>query len=215
MDFKGVLFDLDGTILDTTDLILKSFQYSFYKHYNRDPDLAVVKAYFGKPLRAALEVLAPGKEEEVLKTYREYNLVHHDLLAKSFAGVAEVIQDMYNDGVSMGIVTSKTYQTAVRGLKLFDLDKYFRVVIGFEQCQHHKPHPEPVQLAVAALGLELGDCLMVGDSPFDIISAHEAGVKTVAVRWSEVPWEDVMAAKPDFVIETMRDLISLCGSRDK
>jgi pyrophosphatase PpaX len=133
LGYKGVLFDLDGTLIDTTDLILKSFQYSFYKHYNRDADLGVVKAYFGKPLRAAVEVLAPDNVEEVLKTYREYNLVHHDRLAKSFAGVAEVIRDMYNDGVLMGIVTSKTHQTAIRGLKLFDMDKYFPVVIGFEQ----------------------------------------------------------------------------------
>lgn len=215
MAYKGVLFDLDGTLLDTNDLILKSFQYSFYKHYHRDPDLAVAKAYFGRPLREALEVMAPGKVEEVLKTYREYNLIHHDILAKSFAGVAEVIQDMHNSGVLMGIVTSKSRHTALRGLKLFDMDKFFSVIIGFEQCQHHKPHPEPVQLALAGLGLGPGDCLMVGDSPFDIISGRDAGVKTAAVRWSEVPWEDVMAARPDFVLDTIAALPSLCGSREK
>ncbi|MDR3592364.1 MAG: pyrophosphatase PpaX [Negativicutes bacterium] len=209
MGYKGVLFDLDGTLLDTTDLIVKSFQYSFKKHYDREADIGVVKAYFGRPLRDALEVMAPGEVEEVLKTYREYNLANHDRLAKSFAGVAEVIRDMYNDGVLMGIVTSKTHTTAVRGLKLFDMDRYFPVIIGFEQCRHHKPHPEPVQLAVAGLGLSPQECLMVGDSPFDLISARAAGVKTVAVRWSEVPWDDVMAAEPDYVIETMRDLVAL------
>jgi pyrophosphatase PpaX len=211
LGYKGVLFDLDGTILDTTDLIIQSFRYSFNKHYNREPDIAVAKAYFGRPLREALEVMAPGDEDQVLKTYREYNLIHHDRLAKSFAGVAEVLRDMYNDGVLMGIVTSKTHQTALRGLKLFDMDKYFPVIVGFEQCRYHKPHPEPVQLGVAGLGLEPGECLMVGDSPFDIISARSAGVKTVAVRWSEVPWEDVMAAQPDFVIETIDELVALTG----
>lgn len=209
MKYKGVLFDLDGTLLDTNDLILKSFRHSYFTHYNREPDLAIAKAYFGRPLREALEIMAPDKVEEVLRTYREFNIIHHDQLAKCFTGVAEVIRDLYNDGVLMGIVTSKTHKTAVRGLKLFDMDKYFPVVIGFEQCSHHKPHPEPVQLAAAGLGLAPEKCLMVGDSPFDIMSGRAAGAKTAAVRWSEVPWEDVMAARPDYVIDTIRDLIPL------
>ncbi|MDR3565851.1 MAG: pyrophosphatase PpaX [Negativicutes bacterium] len=214
MQYKGVLFDLDGTLLDTTDLILKSFQHTIKVHYNREADLDIARAYFGQPLRAALEVMGPDKVDQLITTYREYNVIHHDRLAKIFTGVADALQRMHNDGVLMAIVTSKTHQTALRGLKLFDLDKYFSVIIGHEQCSHHKPHPEPVQLALAGLGLDAGECLMVGDSPFDIISAKSAGVATVAVRWSDVPWDDVMASQPDHVIETMAELIPLCHEKD-
>lgn len=168
MRYKGILFDLDGTLLDTNDLIIKSFQHTIAVHYKREVDIDIVRTFFGKTAREALEFLGPDKVEEMTKTFREYQNIHHDQLAKIFAGVAEVIQELYNSGVFLGIVTSKKYDTAMRGLKLFDMDKYFSVVIGADQCQNTKPHPEPVQLALNKLGLAPQNCLMVGDSPFDI-----------------------------------------------
>ncbi|MBP2628693.1 MAG: HAD-superfamily hydrolase, subfamily variant 1 [Firmicutes bacterium] len=214
MRYKGILFDLDGTLLDTNDLIIKSFQHTIAVHYKREVDIDVVRSFYGKTARAALEFLGPDKVEEMTETFREYQNIHHDQLAKIFTEVAEVIQELYNAGVKLGIVTSKRHDTAMRGLKLFDMDKYFSVVIGADQCQNTKPHPEPVQLALAKLGLKPQDCLMVGDSPFDIVSGGLAGVKTVAVRWSEVPWPDVLAAEPDYIINTMSELISLSLQTD-
>lgn len=215
MRFKGVLFDLDGTLLDTNDLIIKSFQHTIRTHFQQEVDVNIVRSYFGKPLRAALEYLGPGREEEMIHTYRAYNLQHHDELAKIFSGVVETIQALYNAGVALGIVTSKTRVTALRGLKLFDLDKYFAVVVGYEECKNHKPHPEPVQLALAQLGLAPGQCLMVGDSPFDLISAKSAGVKTAAVRWSELPFEKLQAENPDYILNSMADLLPICGINER
>lgn len=213
MSYKGILFDLDGTLLDTTDLILKSFQHTIRIHEGCDADMELVKSTFGRPLIEALALM--GKDPEaMIKTYREYNIRYHDELAQVFAGVAEVIRKLYGQGIKLAVVTSKTRTTSIRGLRLFDLDKYFPVVIGHEDCQRHKPHPEPVQLALAALGLPAGDCLMVGDSPFDIMSAKAAGVRTAAVRWTYVPWQDVVAAGPDHVVAEMAELLPLCGIRD-
>lgn len=214
MKYRGLMFDLDGTLLDTGELIVKSFEHTMAVHYNRPADLALIRAHFGKPLRSALAEMGPNVEE-MARTYREYNLAHHDELAKVFAGVVEVVRQLYDRGVLLAIVTSKTSTTAARGLRLFNLDKYFPVVIGHEDCARHKPDPEPVLRALAALGLPAADCLMVGDSPHDIASAHAAGLKAAAVRWSEVPWEDVLAAKPDYIINTMDDLLDLCSSPEK
>lgn len=214
MRFKGVLFDLDGTLLDTTHLIIEGFKHTMRVHYDRDPDLDIVRSYFGKPLRAAFEELGPGDEDKLVQTYREHNLAQHDALAKVFAGVAEVVQKLSNSGVRLAIVTSKTHATSLRGLKLFNLDKYFPVLIGHEQCTCHKPHPEPVNRALEALGLAAGDCLMVGDSPFDIISARSAGVKTAAVRWTYVPWASLSAENPDYILETMADLLTVCRIKE-
>ena len=209
MRYKAILFDLDGTLLDTNELIVKSFQHTIAVHEQRELDAEIIRAFFGKTAKALLEFLAPDKVEEMTTTYRAYQSAHHDEWAKIFVGVREVIQEFYDAGMLLGIVTSKKNATAMRGLKLFDLDKYFTVVISAEQCQHTKPHPEPVQLALTKLGLAPQDCLMVGDSPFDILSGRGACVETVAVRWSEVPWPDVMAAEPDYIINTMAELISL------
>jgi len=211
--FKGILFDLDGTLLDTTDLILKSFQHTIRTHQGRDADLEFVKTTFGRPLIEALALMGDDPEA-MIKTYREFNTLYHDDLAKVFTGVTEVIQKLYDRGVGLAVVTSKTRATSERGLRLFNLDKYFPVVVGHEDCQRHKPHPEPVLRALDCLGLPAADCLMVGDSPYDVMSAKAAGVRTAAVRWTYVPWADVVAAGPDYVIEEMADLLPLCGIAD-
>lgn len=213
MKYKGVLFDLDGTLLDTSELIVRSFQHTFRLHYNRDLTIAEIHQFFGKTLRAAMEHYGPDKVEELITTYRDYNLTHHDNLTTTFAGVIEVIQNLYSAGVLMAIVTSKTKETALRGLQLFNLDNFFSVVIGVQQCSNHKPHPEPVLKALKHLNLQPKDCLMVGDSPFDILSAKQAGTKTAAVRWTQVPWNTLQAEHPDYVLETMSDLLYICDIR--
>lgn len=215
--FRGVLFDLDGTLLDTTRLILQSFRYAYQKHYQRDVDEKIVRAYFGRPLLDAMQVLGPDKAELLVRTYREYNLAHHDELVSCFTGMYETVWQLYNHGVAMAVVTSKTSATALRGLKLYDMDKYFVAVIGVEDSQRHKPDPEPVLVALSRLKLPAKDCLMVGDSPHDIISGRRAGVKTAAVRWTSVPWKDVVTSQPDFIINTPKDILSLslCASDRK
>lgn len=211
MTYKGLLFDLDGTLLDTTTLIVNSFKHTFRYHYNKELDTNDIYEYFGKTLRVAMENFGPDKVEELIKTYREYNLAHHDELTAAFTGVAEVIQQLYSEGILLAIVTSKTHATALRGLKLFNLDKYFHTIIGVEQCLHHKPDPEPVITAINSLGLSPDDCLMIGDSPADLKSAQSANVKTAAVRWTKVPWELLKKQKPDYVLTTIYDLLPICN----
>ena len=207
--FRGVFFDLDGTLLDTTPLILKSFQYTFQHHFNRQVTIEDIQPFMGQPLRAAMTAMAPGQEDEVTATYRSFNLEHHDQLAAIFSGVHDTVKTLYEAGVKMAIVTSKTSATARRGLRLFNLEQYFEPVIGVEEVHKHKPDPEPVLAALRLTGLSAVDCLMVGDSPHDLISGQGAGLKTAAVRWTHVSWSDVMAAKPDFVLESMADILPI------
>lgn len=210
MIYKAVLFDLDGTVLDTSDLIISSFKYTFHKHYKREISLSEIHAFFGKTLRAAMEHLGPDQVEELIQTYREYSLAHHDQMITVFSGVVETIHALYEAGIVMAIVTSKTKKTALRGLKLFDLDNYFPIIIGADQCQNHKPHPEPIQNALIQLKMRPEECLMVGDSSFDLISARQAGVKTAAVRWTRVSWETILLEKPDYILENMYGLLTVC-----
>lgn len=194
MGLKGILFDLDGTLIDTSNLIIQSFQHTFDLHYGRPLTPEEVYAFFGKPLKATMEYYGPDKVDELIKTYREFNLAHHDRLTTGFDGVPETMRKIHNTGILMAIVTSKTRSTAIRGLRLFHMDQYFSVVIGHEECQKHKPDPEPVLKALEAIGLQPADCLMVGDSSFDLASARAAGVKTAAVRWSRLAWDSLLAS---------------------
>ena len=137
--FRGVFFDLDGTLLDTTPLIVKSFQHAFQTHYQRPVTLEDIQPYMGKPLRAAMEVMAPGEEDSVIATYRAFNHIHHDQLAGIFEGVYDTVKILYDAGIKMAIVTSKTSVMARRGLRLFDMEKFFTVIqlpqVLFLSCQ--------------------------------------------------------------------------------
>lgn len=209
MTIKAILFDLDGTLINTTNLIIKSFQHTIRVHYNKEVDVNDVIAYFGKPLREAMEYLGADKVDELISTYREFNHKYHDELTTEYEGVKDTIQTLFNDGIKLAVVTSKMSTTARRGLRLFNMDKFFTVIIGVDECTMHKPHPEPVLNAMKRLNVKSQDCLMIGDSPFDLISAKKAGVKTAAVRWTEVPWEQILAEKPDYVLDTMKDLLNI------
>lgn len=211
MKFKGLLFDLDGTVLDTSDLIVQSFQYTFQKNCHRQLTPSEIYAFFGRPLRDAMEFYAPDQVEVLVKDYRDYNWSHHDELISPFPEVAETLLKLTQAGLRLGIVTSKLSRTALRGLKLFQLDSYFEVIIGVEECENHKPHPEPVQRALAELNLEATDCLMIGDSPFDLQSGKTAGTKTAAVTWTRLPWTELAAEKPDFICEKFSDLVQIAG----
>jgi pyrophosphatase PpaX len=210
--FRGVFFDLDGTLLDTTPLIVKSFQHTFQTHYQRSVTLEDIQPYMGKPLRAAMEVMAPGEEELLISTYRAFNNLHHDQLAGIFEGVYDTVKTLYDAGITLAIVTSKTAVMARRGLRLFDMEKFFTTVIGVDETIRHKPEPEPVLTALRETHLTARECIMVGDSPHDIASGLGAGVKTAAVCWTQVAWSEVMAANPDYTLETMPDLLSIIFS---
>ena len=123
MKFAGILFDLDGTLINTSPLIIASFQHTFQTAYGRMLPEEAISRYFGEPLRTAMEVLGePGDADRLIEIYRAFNLEHHDRLATSFEGVEQVLQTLDNAGVAMGVVTSKTEKTAWRGLRLFHLD---------------------------------------------------------------------------------------------
>jgi len=209
MRFRGVFFDLDGTLLDTTPLILKSFQHTFRKHYQRDVSLADIQPFMGKPLRAAMEIMAPGEEDAVIATYREFNLRHHDELAGIFTGVHDTVKKLYDAGAILAVVTSKSSVTARRGLRLFNLEQYFSAVIGVDETLRHKPEPDPVLAALQATGLLPGECIMIGDSPHDIMSGRSAGLKTAAVAWSFVSLTELQASEPDYNLKQMSDLLAI------
>lgn len=207
--YKAILFDLDGTLLDTTDLILASFQFAAEKHLGRSVSREEILPTFGQPLIDALEKLAPGKGQELIVTYREHNLQYHDRMVKIFPGVKEVLTELKEKQIKLGIVTSKIRVTALRGLQLFNLDSYFDIIIAMEDTTIHKPNPEPVLLAMDRLGASAEHCLMVGDSPHDLVSAQKAGIDTAAVKWSNLPLQSLLEVGPTYVLDSMQDLLAI------
>lgn len=205
-----VLFDLDGTLIDTNQLIIDSFQYTLKRHIGIDVPAAEIILTFGRPLADILEEYCFDKAADMLQTYREYNESRHDTTTKLIPGVKETLSQLKSAGVILGVVTGKRRQLALRGLRLFGLDAYMQVIVTPEDTTEHKPHPAPVLKALELLGEQPDHTVMVGDSTLDLACARAAGTYTAAVGWSVAPRKLLLAEKPDFVLHRMTDLVDIC-----
>ncbi len=208
--FDCILFDLDGTLIDTTPLILESFKHTFLHHFNLVKKDEELYEYLGIPLKQPFETLYPDKVDMLLKTYREYNVLKHDECVSVFIGIPELLKECRKKGIKLGVVTSKRRELAMRGMALFDLHRYMDVLIGFEDTAIHKPEGEPVLKAMEELGISDGSkVLYVGDSTYDILCAKSAGAKSAAVTgWSYIPRSELLACVPDICVQTPVELLS-------
>ncbi len=207
-NFKYVFFDLDGTLIDTIPLILESFNHTFMHHFGETRPEEETISFIGMPLIKHLKTIYPGKEEELAKTYREYNESKHDNCIAIFIGIYELIKSLYEKGVVLGVVTSKRRELAVRGLNIFNLYDYFLFVNGSEESTKHKPDGEPLINAMKLARVEnKEDVLYVGDSPLDILCAKDAGVRSAAVAWTYSPRSDLEKVEPDIFLEKPVDLL--------
>lgn len=206
--FDCILFDLDGTLIDTTPLIMASFRHTFLYHFNEEAGEKELLKFLGIPLKKPFEELYPDSVEILMKTYREFNERHHDQYTGVFTGVIRTFEACRAAGVKLGVVTSKRRELALRGMRLFGLDAYLDVFVALEDTVIHKPQGEPVLKALEFLGrTEKRGVLYVGDSPYDILCAQNAGVASAAVGWSYLPHEELQALEPELFLERFEELL--------
>jgi pyrophosphatase PpaX len=210
MPFSVILFDLDGTLVDTNHLIVASFQHTLKEKLGLDVPASDLYGHFGEPLPITMDRYAPGRGEELTDFYRVFNQANHDQLIREFVGVREMVAALHATGIRLAVVTSKKTDLAKRGLRASGLSSFFSVVVGMDLTQRHKPEAEPALLALRQLETHPGShVLMVGDSKYDILCGRNAGVKTAAVRWSVLDPEALAVHKPDYWVERPADLIGL------
>lgn len=206
---KGIFFDLDGTLINTNKLIVSSFQYVFKENLDLMVEEQEIVQYFGEPLSYTMAKYTEDRVEELVQKYVEYSLSIHDEYTEGFSGVEEGLCYLREKGYKLAVVTSKRRNTALRGLRLFDLEKYFDVIISPEDTEKHKPCGEPVLKACEVLELSPEEVLMVGDSHNDILCGRNAGAKTCLVKYTALPLERLLEHKPDYVIESIEDIINI------
>lgn len=210
MRFSTVLFDLDGTLVNTNELIIASYDHVFQTRLGRQVPREIIRAHIGETLLKTMSIYDPARAEELSDCYRSYNLEHHDRLIERYEGVQEALEQLHAAGVKLAVVTSKHSQLAWRGLAVAGLDRYFDVLVGVDEVAKPKPDPEPIYLACERLGVSPGaDVLMMGDTHFDIRTGRNAGVKTICVGWTIQDRAELEALQPDFWVEEPRDLVRL------
>lgn len=209
-----VLFDLDGTIVDTNELIIQSFLHTLdgitEEPYTREK----IIPHMGFALAEQIKFFT-GREQvdDLIVKYRKFNMDKHDELVREFPYVREVLAELQQRGIRMAVVTNKMRNTTLMGLKLCGLDPYMETIVTVEDVTQPKPHPEPVLKALEILGVKPDEALMVGDSQYDILSAQEAGVKAAGVSWSLKGEEHLRKFNPDYIIRDMRELLQIVGAK--
>jgi pyrophosphatase PpaX len=208
---EAVLFDLDGTLIDSIDLIVNSARHAFEKCGHPTPTREEWIADLGLPLRAMFGrfIADDAKMEELVAGYREYQLANHDRLVRPYEEVSSTLRALHDRGYELAVVTSKSEPLAKRGLTHVRLEGFFDVIVGLESCTRHKPDPEPVRTALDRLGIGPEEAAFVGDSPHDMVAGRAAGVTTIAALWGPFSRVQLAPSEPDHYIGRMSELLGI------
>ncbi|HUM55744.1 MAG TPA: HAD-IA family hydrolase [Bacillota bacterium] len=210
--FDTVIFDFDGTIMDTNNIIIDSWQHTFRTIEGRERPVEEIIGTFGEPLGETMARLLPGHETQVaLDIYRSYHRDSFKERITIFPGMMEVLSEIKKRGYKTGLVTSRLAVTTAQGLSKYDLWQYFDAVVTMEDCKKHKPDPEPLEITLKKLCSKPEKSIMLGDTMHDITCAKNAGVESVLVGWAIAVKKDEIKSGngPDHIIEKADDLLEI------
>lgn len=210
MSIKTVLFDFDGTLIDTNDLIYKSFVYTF-DQYGYEFTKEEILQFNGPPLKETFSRINPELADEMIRTYRAHNGKYHDEYVSLFPNVRETLDALQQEGFKLAIVSAKMRNGVEQGMEATNLTSYFDTIITIDDVKNPKPHPEPVQKALEHLYAKPEEAIMVGDNYHDIKSGNRAGTKTAGVAWSVKGEAFLQQYNPTYMLKDMTDLLNIIG----
>lgn len=209
--FAAILFDVDGTLIDSADLIADSLEFACRRHLGRIHPRAEYYALIGRPAIVQMEILGGDKAPEMMDTAIEYYF-EHMAEERPFAGALDILAHFSEQGYRLGLVTSKTRLELAPTLRHIPIDRYVHVVVTADLTTRPKPNPDPVYLALQNLQIPAEKTLFVGDSPYDLQAGRAAGVKTAAATWGPHPVSTLQSESPDYVLRDLRELRAILQS---
>jgi pyrophosphatase PpaX len=202
-----VLFDLDGTLIDSIELILNSARHAFVALDRACPSDAEWLTGVGIPLPTMFRRYARDDAdlEALIQSYREYQMAHHDRLVRCYDEVSQTLGELQRRGHPIGVVTSKSDALAMRGLATAGIIQFMDVIVGCDSCSRHKPDPEPVRVALERFGAQPDEAVFIGDSVHDMEAGNAAGVTTIAALWGPFDRADLAPSRPKHFLERIED----------
>jgi pyrophosphatase PpaX len=211
----AVLFDFDGTLVDTTEMIHQSMRHATSSVLGReDIPRETLLANVGQPLPRQMELIDTENVESLLEAYRSHHERHHDALIREFPGVEESLSRLRSAGIKVAVVTSKRRVSVEMALEIFPgLRNVVDRFVTLEDTTHHKPHPEPLLRALKLLGsIPKERAAYVGDSPFDVEAAKAAELTSVAVSWGAFSEDALRASGPDHLVPDIRSAVDILST---
>ena len=216
MPKPALLFDLDGTVVDSIELIVQAAVHAFEGRAGPRPTREEWVALIGTPLAPMLRRWAHDDDDVkfLWDRYRAYQVEHHDRLVSAYPGAVDLIRRLHGRGHPMAIVSSKIEAGIRRSLDYVGITDCFGALIGIEATEKHKPEPEPVLLALERLGASASDAWFIGDSPYDVMAGNAAGVRTIGVLSGPYDREAMEQLQPTHLVETLTDIEPLLIASD-
>ena len=206
---RAVLFDLDGTLIDSIDHIIACWQETVRTSLGREITREEVLPTLGRALLECFEEIAPGRGEEMREFYRAHQKSTHDTMVTLFPGTREALDRLSDARLTLGVVTSKGLPVATEGLNLFGLMSYFSTLVTYEDTTRHKPNPDPLLVGLERLGMQPADVVYIGDAVVDIQAGKAAGMHTIGATWGAGDRESLIAAMPDHLCDSMDEVAAL------
>jgi pyrophosphatase PpaX len=209
---KAALFDFDGTLVDTTEMIYQGMRHAASTVLGRgDIPRETLLANVGQPLPRQMELIDAEKAELLLEAYRHHHEENHDALIQEFPQVAQALSRLRSAGIKVAVVTSKRRMSVEMALNNFpDLRNVVDRFVTMEDTNEHKPHPEPLWRGLELLGgIPKEEAAYVGDSPFDVEAAKAAGLTSVAVSWGAFSEDRLREAEPDHLVPDIESAVEV------
>ncbi|MFV0382008.1 MAG: prolipoprotein diacylglyceryl transferase [Breznakia sp.] len=202
-----ILFDMDGTLLDSVSLILDSFKWIFSK-YKPTYELTEVelRKFMGPPLEVTFAKHFPDRTDEMIEAYRTYNRMHHDAYVKPMSHAIELLEYLQAEGYEMAIVSNKRRDMVMRGLEVSGLAPYFSIIVAGDDVEHHKPNPEGLLKACEQLCVSHDDLIYVGDAIADVKAAKNIGAYSIVYVNNEMMRDTLIKEKPNRVITDLLEI---------
>jgi pyrophosphatase PpaX len=203
--FKGIIFDIDGTLTSTNDLIFASFNHITEKYLGRTYTNEEIRQWFGPTEDVILKEFCGENYEKAREEYYKFYSDNHDM-ADIYPGIREILEELKSGGVLLSIFTGKGREAATITLKKLGIYKYFDLIITGDEVKEHKPSPEGIEKFLEKFDLKKEEVIMIGDAPSDIKAARAAGVKVASVLWDSLARHHVLKMDTDFVFNTVSEL---------
>lgn len=206
---EGLLFDADGTLINTYDIILASMRHTVNDLYGGSFDADELMVGVGTPLYDQMLRFAGGDEgqaAQMVDDYRAHNDAIHDAGIRAFPDTKDALAELAAAGYRMGVVTSKRHHMAELGLELSGILGFFEFVIGSDDWPEHKPAPGPILHGCELLDIDPAHCAYIGDSPYDLQAGRAAGCMTIAALWGMFPPATLEDERPDRACSSLSEV---------
>jgi pyrophosphatase PpaX len=204
--WTAALFDFDGTLGDSIDLIISSLRATAVELPGCTFDEAAIRQWIGRPLTAMLLEQGVTDHAEWMTVYRRHYRRAHDEMLRPIEGISGLLERLATAGARIGVVSSKKTDYIELSLNRLDLDSWIDVIVGADNTQRHKPDPEPLLHAARLLDAVPSLCVYVGDAVTDVVAGRAAGMATIAVTWGAATADDLAGAGPTAVVSNVAEL---------